>query len=499
MKEKPLEAKNYVEMVRPGKRSIQIWRSWVEGTSVITQWGMLDGKMQETIDVPGPKGKPGTKGFVSPEQSARDTIIREITTKSQRGYVLKNEIHGEIKNQLEQKLSDVRQDTSIDFEGPLPQNVAFSKPVNSIDTDRLKKLAAQVDKDGFSVLDWTIKINGMCFVISKDKHGKTWIQNRGKLIVENEKFPHLVKEFDQLLPKESIMLAEFYVNEGYAAEDFSDMQSIANSLPERAVQMQEKLGLVKAYVFRIPAWRGEFPEGGKACIDWLNFIEGLYDGWTDKSLEGGRQHGFLDTKYVRGIVRFEGTYNEAMECIKREGFEGFVVYLRNKPLGEKAISFLGQPDRPAVCWKVKPIREDDFWGIWEPKGEPAHCSTKCAVADMAALQEQRRTGKCSVCGKKLQTNGSFGTGKNRERVGSISLYQIDKTGIRQYICEVSGGLSDQQRDEIAKDGLFVGVLQIGYQDRKYLSRGQISNALSHPKILSIREDKDLNECVNPEL
>lgn len=501
MRQRNRGSRNFVRMIRHGKKHVQVWQAWVEGEEVITQWGVIDGKVQETVDIPGPKGKPGTKAFIDAEQAARDQIIRDISTKAKRGYVIDNEVKGEIKEKLDEELSGITRGDEITFKGPLPQNLAFSKPVNSIAAERiLKNEKKHAETIGGPFYDWTVKVNGMCHLVSKDRHGVVWIQQRGKLRVENDKYPHLVEEFEALLPLKSIMLCEFFVGNGRTAEDFSNMQSIANSLPERSLSMQRKIGLARAYVFRVPAWKGVMGEDTTLTTIWLDFLESLDDGWEDESMPDHTQLGFFDLDFIEGVKRYKGlSYKEAMKLCEKHGFEGWVLYRRDKALGEKAISFLGQPDRPAVAWKVKPEFEDDFIGIWDPNGGGEHCGTKCRVPDAKGQQEQVRKGKCCVCGKKLQSNGTFGTGKNKTRVGSISLYQHGADGVKRYICEVGSGLTDKQKQQIADEGMFIGVLQIGYQDRKYATRGQDTNALTFPKVLRIREDKDLNECVDKEV
>ena len=498
MQKKSKSTRNFVRMIREGKKNTQVWQAWVDGEEVITQWGALDGKIQETIDIPGPKGKAGTKAYVNAKQSARDQVIRDISLKAKRGYKLENEVTGEIKEKLKEALSEVTSSDSITFDGPLPHNIAFSKPVNSIPIERiLKNEMEHAETIGGPFYDWTVKINGMCHLVTKDKHSKVWIQQRGKLRIENEKYPHLIEEFQALLPPKTIMLCEFFVGKGYSIEDFTNMQSIANSLPDRAKTMQKKLCLVKAYVYRIPAWKGAIGEDTTLTTIWLDFIEALIDGWDDPTMPYGQQLGFADLNFIKGIFRFEGTYKEAMEELKCKGYEGWVIYRRDRPLGNKCISFLGQPDRPTVCWKVKPKNEDDFIGIWNPDGPGEHCTTKCRIPDKKAWIDQKN--RCVVCGKKLKPSGTYGTGKNKDRVGSISLYQCGADGVKRYVCEVSSGLKDKEKQQMADEGLFVGVLQVGFQDRKYVTREQDSNALTHPKVLHIREDKELDECKNEEV
>jgi len=400
------------------------------------------------------------------------------------------------------ELQKVDANEGLTWDGPLPQNVCFSKPVNSIPDERVRKMCASAGEGayaGWPMVEFTVKVNGMCHLVSKDDHGNVWIQKRGKLEIENEKYPHLMEEFEAILPKQTLFLCEFFVGHGRSRKDFSDMQSIANSLPERARKMQKELGLVRAYVFRVPFWKGSEMERTTLCGIWLDFIDGLIDGFEDPGRPGGVQPGFSDSEFVMGVIRVGSDYDEVMAELHEEEYEGYVMYRKDKALGDKFMSFLGQPDRPAVCWKVKLEREDDFVAEWEPDGKGTHCTRKCVVPDTKAAQKQATSGKCCVCGKKLQSSGSYGSGKNSKRVGSLSLFQYDRNGVKQYICEVSGGLSDAKRKAIAEDGFFVDVAQVAYQDRSYISKGDDTNALFLPRIIRFRRDKDLNECVNQEL
>jgi hypothetical protein len=487
-------------MRQKSKKGFQIWRSWVEGEEVVTQWGVQNGKVQETRDTPGPKGKAGTAAFVHAKQAARDQIMRDVGKKAREGYKLMNELSGWMKAGAEAEISKYQTADAIDFSGPLPQNLCFSKPVNSIDQGiLLNMLAEEADIIGGPKIIWTVKVNGMGYVVSKDRDSKVWIQSRGKMKVCNDQFPHLVEEFEALLPPESIFLCEFFMGDGRNKKDFSMMQQIANSLPAEALRKQKQLGLVQAYVFRNPFWKGANMEGSSFCSSWINFLQSLDEGWEDDGREGGMQPGFADCDNIMGLVAFEGNYDDAMKQLDDNGYEGFVLYRRDKPLGERSYNFQGDPDRPAVCWKVKPSGTDDFSTYWDPDGMPAHCSSKCHYNDLKQLSDSVSRGRCVVCNKKLQTDGTWGTGKNQHRVGSLSLYQSDSKRVKQYICDVSSGISDHLRDELADRSIYPIVVEVEFKDRGYVSQGDASNALSHPVFLRVRKDKDLDECNNNDL
>lgn len=477
----------------------------MDGERVITQWGMLDGKFQQTIDIPGPNGKPGTSAYNDAKQAARNKVMREVTIKAKRGYKLMNELSGEVAKPLAHDLEQVQQGTSIDFKGPLPHNVSFSKPVNSISRERLKKLSLEEGEvvDGMA-LAWTVKLNGMCHIVSKDSGGNVWIQKRGKMEIENDKYPHLIEEFSDFLPPKSIVLCEFYMPPGKGMEDFKKMQQIANSLPERALSLQKQLGLVQSCVFRIPFWRSMNMEESTYNFVWLDFLDDLVDGWGRETCPnlgtwGEAQTGLCKLEHVHGPIQLELTLEEAYQAISEDGYEGFVVYIREEQLGPKHVSFLGNPDRPSCCFKVKAALEDDFIAMWNPDGRGMHCTPSCRNKSAVDVVKQRTAGKCFSCGKDLKPSGTYGTGKNREVVGSLSLFQIDADGVLQYICEVGTGLSDEDRRDIAEEEDFSCVVQVGYQARSYISRKQDSNALTHPKVLQFRFDKKPEECVNKDL
>lgn len=503
----PRSKKFFAEMEREGKNNTQMWRGWVDGDQVISQWGIKDGKIQETVDIPGGKGKKGTKGYIEPEQSALEDLVRDIKKKAQKGYeMVVKPSRGPLADMLAEELGGVHKATEITFDGPLPPNVAFSKPINSVEPQKLMKLAARAPGSegvGGPPLVWTVKKNGMCYIVSKDKHGQIWIQSRGKLIVENNKFPHLVERFGDFLPECSIVLCEFITGEGRSKSDFKVMQQISNSLDHRGIQIQRERGWVEAYLFRVPFWRGENMEADRPCSVWLELLNQLIDGWCGDESPPGQveedQLGTAELEFIHGLAISDDSYEEAIEEMERFGYEGWVVYDCWGSLGPNHISFLGQPDRPNVCWKVKNHMEDDFVAVWDPRGQGEHCTSKCHIPDQKAQQKQTHNGKCCVCGRRLQTNGTFGTGKNKERVGTLSLYQYGSDGVKRYICEVSSGLTDKQKQKIADEGFLIDVAMVGYQDRGYVSQGDDSNALTHPKVIRFRKDKDLNECVNEEL
>lgn len=167
---------------------------------------------------------------------------------------------------------------------------------------------------------------------------------------------------------------------------------------------------------------------------------------------------------------FDGTVPEALAQAEMHGYEGWVVYNRTAVLGDYSFSFHGKPDRPASCFKVKPYYEDDFVAFWDPES-----------------------------GTKDAPMGSWGSGKNSNRIGTFSLYQFDPKGHMHYICEVGSGLTDAQREELMERKNEKLVLEVRYDDRSFISDGDDTNALFLPRVVRVRDDKGAYECVHEKL
>jgi ATP-dependent DNA ligase len=103
-------------------------------------------------------------------------------------------------------------------------------------------------------------------------------------------------------------------------------------------------------------------------------------------------------------------------------------------------------------------------------------------------------------GTKERPLGTWGTGKNTGKVGTMSLYQYGEDSSEMiYICEVGTGLTDKQRGEMTDPELYPLVAEVRFQARKFISEGAKSNALTHPRIVRFREDKGTPECFNDKL
>ena len=445
---------------RSGDRYWQIWFEAPPGTppeTVCTAWGaIVKGKHKEhgrTEDKPGDKGKAGTKAYVNAADNAIFHHERLIRKKLEEGYL-------EVGLDGRPLIGGHVDPTSIDHSFVLPKSLCFSKPRNSINPERLEAL----DRDGH--LMFTRKVNGMMVIAHVKEDGFVELYSRRMENLTNH-FPHLTQALGlsgMHFPPKSILLFEAFLEDGRNKNDLLKVQSIMRSKAQRAVDLQTDKGWVKFYLFRLPIWKGVALEKSCSCQEMCYLIENTFTDkfmdWRDAEVQG---------QFLFNISNYEITVPEALALAKEHGWEGWVCYQKDAVLGDYSFGFHGKPDRPSCCFKLKSTQEDDFIAFWHPKS-----------------------------GTKKRPLGSYGSGKNSKRIGTLSLYQLDKNNNEVYICEVGSGLTDAQRESLMKAD-FPIVVQVLFDERSYLLEGDGSNALSLPRVAQVRTDKLPRECVNDQL
>ena len=448
----------------------RLWRIKVVGDRVIKEQGVDGGKMTRTTDIPGSKGKEGTRSYITPEKQALLIRSRLIKRQRMRGYVERGETPI----------------TDINLEGPQPSCLRFSKPVNHVSFEEMGEMIGDPDQLAHAL--WTLKLNGFCHVITRVAN-KIYIQTRNKMRDDAAKYPHLVQEMFEFLPHKSVVLAELYMGHGETEADRKAMQAISNSAAKVAISKQKEMGLVQAYVFRIPIWEGIHIEGHMTCEEWIDLLQCLPVTENIYTLESKRM-----------------TLARAREELLRISSEGFVAYLPGGILGKASFNFRGTEDRPKFCWKLKRAQveggrsgEDDFVAYWDPDRDGMHCTAACHHPSRASVSQSELARRCVLCGKKMAADGTWGSGRLRGKVGSLSLYQEDHNGVTQYISDVSSGLTDGLRKSLADYAKYPLVVQVKYDARGYVRRGDDSNALTNPRFVCIRKDKDEVEITNEDL
>lgn len=436
-----------------GRAGERYWKVWFEAPPekepeiVYSSWGAIkNGKHKEhgkTNDHPGPKGKENTKSFVSATDNASFHMDRMIRKKQEEGYV---EVGLDGRPMVGGPIDQITWDVG------LPKNLCFCKPRNTVPEKYIRELEAE------NRLIFTRKINGMMVIAYVDAASNITLYSR-RMDDLTDHFPHLVKALISLgIPPKSIMLFEAFMGEGNSHSELLEVQAIMRSKAPRAVELQKSRDWMRFYLFRIPAWKGEFLETEKTAKEMIYTIENAF---------GDR---FLDKTYgmpLYGIEVFEGSYDEALSIAEEEDYEGWVVYDRIGIFGDRSFGFHGKPDRPKMCFKVKIDLEDDFIAKWDP--------------DLG------------------DGNGSWGTGKNQGKIGTFSLYQYGQSKKQIYICEVGTGLTDEDREKLADPGIYPLVVAVRFQSRSFISKGDSSNALFLPRVVKIHEDKGTPECWNDQL
>jgi len=459
---------------RTGKT--RVWRIAADGKRIITVFGELDGKLQEVVDYGQPKNT-GRSNALTAEEDAAQEVERRILNKKRKGYV---ELGGEAK---EEKIHPDR---------PLPTNLSFYKPGNTLSTALMKKLASL---DGRVVL--TRKRDGERFLIRTTGDGSIEMYS-SKMLTHHHlegpdkpwtaRFPGVAYAVRALnLPPNTILLGELVPDPD--TDDRWYVASVMKSKTPEALQIQLTDRNLRFYAWDVAMWNGELLLADETYDDRSELLHVFLSGnewvlppdvwapiqtveWMDDFVGEGRgpikppespygEYWDEEAPYV---------WNCAVAVAVAHEWEGWVVVDATMPFGDKTMNFRGKTYRPTACsGKLKPYFEDDVIAHWDPEnGE-----------------------------------GAYGNGKRSGLIGSVSLYQISEDGDEVYLCECGNGLlAEKAFYEDPKNNdrtTWPRVLEVRYETRTYESNGDDTNALQFPRALRQRDDKGIPECVNPRL
>lgn len=323
---------------RTGKTKVWSARVVEKGESghpeVHYEWGMLDGKMQLTIDVFKKGVNEGKTNETTPLQQAQLTIERKAKKKREEGYT-------EAQNKIDE------QEQSIDFSKPFPKELCFYKPKNSITDKKIQTL----QKAGRAI--FTIKEDGMMYVVRKTKAFGVEIYSR-RMEIETAKFPHLTGHFANL-PDDTILLGEMYLpNYKNHMQSFKYVSSICRSDPEKAIARQKEIGEVSYRIFDV------------AFVEGKNLL-------TTMKYKQRQAQAFVcalqcDSKQISAVKVLKLPHDLAMKYVKDNEIEGLVIWDAEGIMNEgEAYTFNGKAYRPNVLWKSKPKFEDDFIVRFDPE------------------------------------------------------------------------------------------------------------------------------------
>jgi ATP-dependent DNA ligase len=417
----------------------------------------------------------GRSNEVSAEESAVQQMDRTVKKKMRGGYV---EVGAE---------ATEGQGDEILFDQQLPSNLCFYKPDNTL-SKRLEKLL----DEGHAWL--TRKRDGEMMVLYKMLDGTVEVYSRRMHISHHlevdtdwrwrHRFMHIVEELeDSDVPPGSIILGE--ITSSRTKDKRWHTAKVMKSLTPEAIDLQNQEGDCVFY-----CWDIAFANGvAVLTVENVSMRILMADKWFDEFayimpiqvlhseiVEIAMDFGLKRVVWDANPDQAPGTWdssksnmwNAACWYADREGWEGFVVVDPCGVYGDKAYNFRGKPDRPGkYSGKLKPEYEDDFIALFNP-------DDKC---------------------------GKWGRGKRQGQVGSVELHQYNSAGELIYICDCGGGLI--KRDVFAEAHSspddYPMVLKVKYSGRTYISQGEKTNALQFPRVIEIRTDKALNECINERL
>jgi len=420
-----------------------MWAIWVETADttasghpeVWIEHGQVDGKKQLTNDVISEGVNIGKANETTPLEQALLTLDRKVIKQKEKGY--STDIQ-----ETEQKI------VGFNFEDPLPKELCFYKPKNSIDDNKIQKLEA----DRRAV--FTVKRDGMMHIVRKtEKFGVEIYSRRMDLVTD--KYPHLIETLNNL-PNDTVLLGEIVLFTEDGKDNFNAVSSICRSDPEKAIERQNELGKVWYYIFDVAYYRGENLLISKTYENRRKVISGYFELCTSDSHEDDP----ANHRYIGLAEVIDKPHSEAMKEIKERGLEGLVVWDADGIMKDsEAFTMNGKAYRPNVLWKSKPKYEDDFIVRFDPENEI----------------------------------GEFGKGKNNDKLKSVFCYQLDDDGNEVYLGKCGGGLSDEQRTFYTKEATYPRVWRIEYdsiQDKTGSLRFPVFNADR-----TLTEDKTIQECL----
>ena len=225
-----------------------VWKIVADGERYITEYGILNGKMQSTSDTPGSKGKPGTQAYVSHENNVEFNVERDIRKKEEHGY---REIGPDGKFLTEEVI------TTIDWSKPLPKNFCGYKPQTSIEDKAHEKLCKS--KNAVH----TRKYDGFNHIAVH--HTSGWEIYSRRMDIQSDKFPNHIRELEAMTQfgVGTLLTGEMVCLNSDGTDDFKSTSRVCRSLIDEARDLVKNNEVpeyaLETYLFEYPFVENRFP------------------------------------------------------------------------------------------------------------------------------------------------------------------------------------------------------------------------------------------------
>lgn len=316
----------------------------------------------------------------------------------------------------------------MEFTGQLRQGFVLGKPLAQDRYDE-KKSVTVLEEQGRLIK--TRKRDGWKVFAAVDHRGKVRLYTDGINEID-ARLAHIQAELAKLrLPPRSLLVGEC-VFDFQGADDLTKVQTLFSRSLDGAKELQREVGHARFMVFGLVFLAGRHVTAPHR--------ENL--AMTRSLLAKAK------TPHVFPVPVLEMSLDEAKETVRREGWEGLVLYSADFVNTYRTDG--KSPQRPDGCYKWKPVREDDFIVreyIPRPNGE----------------------------------------------VKEIVLFQIDPTTGREFYCGKLGTFSRATRAAFADLSRYPFVVQAEFEAR-FPKTGKIRSA----RFVRVREDKPLADCRAPQ-
>jgi len=327
--------------------TVKVWRCWIVGDYVHSEWGQQDGKMSTTK-----------------ERGAADLFNKKVKKRKDRGYV----------EHLDTVVESIEvSGVTMNFDR-LPRSFAPAKPFKEFNPAEV----AQWEKDGLLYIQR--KRDGMRHYLVSDSNGVIRIYSSGK----HDMTEHLKPLLTGLeLPPQSVLDVELVVTEpGPKAKDgFLTVSGIARSLPKRAREMialaQRNDEKVQLFAFDLLWWDGD-PIYKEVYMKRYRLLSDVIQRMSWK-VNGIAVENLVRMPLLTHPGGLKATLAEAIDLVKKNKWEGLVIWRKDQAT---VVQVNGTPKR-VNCWKVKPVGEEDVvaLGFEKGKGKNANVVGKFFISD----------------------------------------------------------------------------------------------------------------------